>query len=163
MQELKCQKHKRTNRYQRYSRCCLQIKDLLMKPKNNFKFCEANKIEGCISAIFVPNMIYILRMELHVEKTMTFSKSYCWYLILQIWKQMNLKKQQLLRSMVMKMHYKTFVQVISRQNYNCKKYQWFYKQQSRNTIKSLYLLAQGINSSSHRINRVLGLCLFSYV
>lgn len=34
-----------------------------------FKFCEVNKIEGHISAISVPNIVYILRKELDAEKT----------------------------------------------------------------------------------------------
>jgi len=34
-----------------------------------FKFCEVNKIEGYISAISVPNIVYILRKELNAEKT----------------------------------------------------------------------------------------------
>lgn len=34
-----------------------------------FKLCEINKIEGYISAMSVPNIIYILRKELDVEKT----------------------------------------------------------------------------------------------
>ena len=34
-----------------------------------FKFCEVNKIEGYISAISVPNIVYILRKELDAEKT----------------------------------------------------------------------------------------------
>lgn len=34
-----------------------------------FKSCEVNKIEGYISAISVPNIVYILRKELDAEKT----------------------------------------------------------------------------------------------
>lgn len=34
-----------------------------------FKFCEVNKIEGYISAISVPNIVYILRKELDAETT----------------------------------------------------------------------------------------------
>lgn len=34
-----------------------------------FKFCEVNKIEGYISAMSVPNIVYILRKELDAEKT----------------------------------------------------------------------------------------------
>jgi len=34
-----------------------------------FKFCEINKIEGYISAISVPNIVYIMRKELNAEKT----------------------------------------------------------------------------------------------
>ena len=34
-----------------------------------FKFCEVNKIEGYISALSVPNIVYILRKELDAEKT----------------------------------------------------------------------------------------------
>lgn len=33
-----------------------------------FKFCEVNKIEGYISAMSVPNVVYILRKELDAEK-----------------------------------------------------------------------------------------------
>ena len=87
-----------------------------MMPKNNFKFCEANKIEGCISAIFVPNMIYILRTELHVEKTNDILEKLSLIFKIAGLKSNNLKKQQILRSMVMKRRYKAFVQVVSRQN-----------------------------------------------
>ncbi len=34
-----------------------------------FKFCEINKLEGYISALSVPNIVYILRKELDAEKT----------------------------------------------------------------------------------------------
>lgn len=34
-----------------------------------FKLCEVNKISGVISALTVPNIIYILRKELDAEKT----------------------------------------------------------------------------------------------
>ena len=33
-----------------------------------FKFCEANQITGCISALYVPNIVYIMRKELDNER-----------------------------------------------------------------------------------------------
>lgn len=33
-----------------------------------FKYCEANKIIGCISALSIPNIVYIMRKELDNEK-----------------------------------------------------------------------------------------------
>ena len=35
-----------------------------------WKMCETNRIEGYISALSVPNIVYILRKELDPEKTM---------------------------------------------------------------------------------------------
>lgn len=34
-----------------------------------WKYCEVNKLNGVISALFVPNIVYILRKELDPEKT----------------------------------------------------------------------------------------------
>ena len=34
-----------------------------------WKYCELKKIEGCISALSVPNIVYILRKELAPERT----------------------------------------------------------------------------------------------
>lgn len=34
-----------------------------------FKLCEVKKIEGIVSALSIPNIIYILRKELDAEKT----------------------------------------------------------------------------------------------
>ena len=36
--------------------------------KKVFKFCEVNKIEGYISAMSIPNIVYILRKELDMGK-----------------------------------------------------------------------------------------------
>lgn len=33
-----------------------------------FKYCEANQITGCISALSIPNIVYIMRKELDSEK-----------------------------------------------------------------------------------------------
>lgn len=33
-----------------------------------FKYCETNKLKGCIYAISIPNIIYIMRKELDQEK-----------------------------------------------------------------------------------------------
>ena len=33
-----------------------------------FKYCEANQITGCISALSVPNIVYIMRKELDSER-----------------------------------------------------------------------------------------------
>ena len=34
-----------------------------------FKLCEIKKIDGCISALSIPNIVYIMRRELDAEKT----------------------------------------------------------------------------------------------
>ena len=33
-----------------------------------FKYCETNQITGCISALSIPNIVYIMRKELDSEK-----------------------------------------------------------------------------------------------
>lgn len=33
-----------------------------------FKYCEANQITGCVSALSIPNIVYIMRKELDNEK-----------------------------------------------------------------------------------------------
>ena len=33
-----------------------------------FKYCEANQLTGCISALSIPNIVYIMRKELDNEK-----------------------------------------------------------------------------------------------
>lgn len=52
------------------------ILDVLCKRQEFFedsskvmKYCEVNKIEGVISALSIPNIIYIMRKELDAEKT----------------------------------------------------------------------------------------------
>ena len=35
-----------------------------------FKLCEIKKIDGCISALSIPNIVYIMRRELEAELTM---------------------------------------------------------------------------------------------
>ncbi len=52
------------------------ILDVLCKRENFYehsltvwKYCEVNKIKGYISALSVPNIVYILRKELTPEKT----------------------------------------------------------------------------------------------
>lgn len=34
-----------------------------------FKYCEVKRITGCISALSIPNIVYIMRKELNSEKT----------------------------------------------------------------------------------------------
>ena len=43
--------------------------DFLEGSSKVWKYCEINKIEGYISALSVPNIVYILRKELTPEKT----------------------------------------------------------------------------------------------
>lgn len=52
------------------------ILDVLCKRQDFFedsskvmKYCEVNKIDGVISALSIPNIIYIMRKELDAEKT----------------------------------------------------------------------------------------------
>ena len=40
-----------------------------------FKLCEIKKISGVISALTIPNIIYILRKELDAKKTKDFRQS----------------------------------------------------------------------------------------
>lgn len=43
--------------------------DFLEDSSKVWKYCEINKIEGYISALSIPNIVYILRKELTPEKT----------------------------------------------------------------------------------------------
>lgn len=43
--------------------------DFLEDSSKVWKYCEINKIEGYISALSVPNIVYVLRKELTPEKT----------------------------------------------------------------------------------------------
>lgn len=44
-------------------------KDFLEDSSKVWRYCEVNKIDGYISALSVPNIVYILRKELTPEKT----------------------------------------------------------------------------------------------
>lgn len=44
-------------------------KDFLEASLKVWKYCEINKIEGYVSALSIPNIVYILRKELTPEKT----------------------------------------------------------------------------------------------
>ena len=43
--------------------------DFIAASSKVWKLCEVNKVEGCISALSVPNIVYIMRKELTPEKT----------------------------------------------------------------------------------------------
>lgn len=43
--------------------------DFVEDAKKIFKLCEVNKVDGYISALSVPNIVYIMRKELDSEKT----------------------------------------------------------------------------------------------
>ena len=43
-------------------------KDFVDDALKVFKYCEANRITGCISALSVPNIVYIMRKELDSER-----------------------------------------------------------------------------------------------
>ena len=43
--------------------------DFVEDAKKIFKLCEINKVDGYISALSVPNIVYIMRKELDSEKT----------------------------------------------------------------------------------------------
>lgn len=43
--------------------------DFVEDAKKMFKLCEVNKVDGYISALSVPNIVYIMRKELDSEKT----------------------------------------------------------------------------------------------
>lgn len=55
-----------------------------------WKYCEVNQIEGYISALSVPNIVYILRKELTPQKTQQFIQQ-----ILMIFEVINLKSSDL--------------------------------------------------------------------
>lgn len=43
-------------------------KDFVEDSLKVFKYCEANQITGCISALSVPNIVYIMRKELDGDR-----------------------------------------------------------------------------------------------
>lgn len=43
--------------------------DFVENAKKIFKLCEVNKVDGYISALSIPNIVYIMRKELDSEKT----------------------------------------------------------------------------------------------
>jgi len=43
-------------------------KDFVNDSLKVFKYCEANQITGCISALSIPNIVYIMRKELDNER-----------------------------------------------------------------------------------------------
>ncbi len=55
-----------------------------------WKYCEVNKVEGYISALSVPNIVYILRKELTPQKTEQIIKK-----ILLVFKTVDLKATDL--------------------------------------------------------------------
>ena len=63
-----------------------------------WKYCEINKIKGYISALSVPNIVYILRKELTPEKTQEIIKRI--FLIFKVadLKAADLKKASLIKS-----------------------------------------------------------------
>ena len=50
--------------------------DFVEDAKKIFKLCEVNKVDGYISALSVPNIVYIMRKELDSEKTADILKNY---------------------------------------------------------------------------------------
>lgn len=55
-----------------------------------WKYCEVNQIEGYISALSIPNIVYILRKELTPQKTQQFIQQ-----ILMIFEVIDLKSSDL--------------------------------------------------------------------
>ncbi|MBR6744231.1 MAG: PIN domain-containing protein [Clostridia bacterium] len=43
-------------------------KDFVDDALKLFKYCETNQISGCISALSIPNIVYIMRKELNAER-----------------------------------------------------------------------------------------------
>lgn len=62
-----------------------------------WKFCEVNHIEGYISAVSVPNIVYILRKELNPERTQEIIEK-----LFLIFKICDLKAEDLKKAAVMK-------------------------------------------------------------
>lgn len=44
------------------------LKEFAEDSLRGFKYCEANQITGCISALSIPNIVYIMRKELDGER-----------------------------------------------------------------------------------------------
>ena len=61
-----------------------------------WKYCEVNKLEGYISALSVPNIVYILRKELTPEKTQEVIEQ-----LLLIFKVCDLKTEDLKKAAAM--------------------------------------------------------------
>lgn len=73
-----------------------------------WKYCEVNKLEGYISALSVPNIVYILRKELTPEKTQQIIEQL--FLIFNV---ADLKSDDLKKAAAMKASdYEDFLQMI---------------------------------------------------
>ncbi len=44
--------------------------DFLESSSKVWKYCEVDKLDGCVSSLSIPNIVYILRKELTPEKTL---------------------------------------------------------------------------------------------
>ena len=62
-----------------------------------WKYCEVNKIKGYISALSIPNIVYILRKELTPEKTQEIIRQ-----IFLIFKVVDLKAEDLKKAALIK-------------------------------------------------------------
>lgn len=95
------------------------ILDVLCK-RNDFvetsskiwKLCETEQIDGCISAVSIPNIVYILRKELTPEKTCQIIHQIMMIFEVIELKASDLKKQQKCLYQILKMHFKCAVQVV---------------------------------------------------
>ncbi len=84
-------------------------KDFLKESSKVWKYCEINKLDGYISAISVPNIVYILRKELTPEKTQQIIEQL--FLIFGV---VDLKADDLKKAAAMKMFdYEDALQVAS--------------------------------------------------
>ena len=63
-----------------------------------WKYCEVKKIAGCISALSIPNIVYILRKELDPQKTQSVVDRL--FLIFQV---VDLKAEDLKKAAAMKL------------------------------------------------------------
>lgn len=83
-------------------------KDFLEDSSKVWKYCEVNKINGYISALSVPNIVYILRKELTPEKTQEVINQ-----IFLIFKVIDLKADDLKKAAAMKSNdYEDSIQMI---------------------------------------------------
>ena len=88
---------------------CVQEKIFLKESSKVWKYCEINKLDGYISAISVPNIVYILRKELTPEKTQQIIEQL--FLIFGV---VDLKADDLKKAAAMKMFdYEDALQVAS--------------------------------------------------
>ena len=83
-------------------------KDFVDDSSKVWKYCEVNKIKGYISALSIPNIVYILRKELTPEKTQEIIKQ-----IFLIFKVTDLNAEDLKKAALIKSNdYEVSLQIV---------------------------------------------------